>query len=221
MEKKKIRKVLKIILIVALIALAIVVIHIIRNFIIITNLQSKISEYSNSTNYYTKSVANENNGIIITMKYYKKDNKQAVFLERNLNGEITKMSMYNNGERTDLFIEATDSKIAQLNSETMMSVDIYNQLETENSWQTFLGSIFSSVKSTKYNGKDCYAISNFMSSNSLSYDKQTVYIDKDTGLSVKNEIDKIVTEREYEFNNVEDSIFVEPDISQYTLKENN
>ena len=60
-----------------------------------------------------------------------------------------------------------------------------------------------------------------MSSNSLSYDKQTVYIDKDTGLSVKNEIDKIVTEREYEFNNVEDSIFVEPDISQYTLKENN
>lgn len=221
MEKKKIRKVLKIISIVALIALAIVVIHTIRNFIIITNLQSKISEYSNSTNYCTKSVANENNGIIITMKYYKKDNKQAVFLERNLNGEITKMSMYNNGERTDLFIETTDSKIAQLNSGTIMSVDIYNQLETENSWQTFLGSIFSSVKSTKYNGKDCYAISNFMSSNSLSYDKQTVYIDKDTGLFVKNEIDKIVTEREYEFNNVEDSIFVEPDISQYTLKENN
>lgn len=28
-------------------------------------------------------------------------------------------------------------------------------------------------------------------------------------------------EKEYEFDNVDDSIFVEPDIGQYTLKENN
>ena len=30
---------------------------------------------------------------------------------------------------------------------------------------------------------------------------------------------EIVTEREYEFDKVEDSIFAEPDISQYTLNQ--
>ena len=37
---------------------------------------------------------------------------------------------------------------------------------------------------------------------------------------VKSTEADIVNEREYEFNTVDDSIFTEPDISQYTLKEN-
>ena len=44
------------------------------------------------------------------------------------------------------------------------------------------------------------------------------YIEKDTGLFVKEIQKESSNEKEYEFDNVDDSIFVEPDISQYTLK---
>ena len=70
MSKKKIFKILGIIL---LVVIAIFLIHTIRNYIIITDLQNKIDKYSNSTNYYTKSVATESNGTVVTMEYYKKD----------------------------------------------------------------------------------------------------------------------------------------------------
>ena len=49
-------------------------------------------------------------------------------------------------------------------------------------------------------------------------DKNEVYLDKDTGLCMKMVIDSETYEREYEFDNVSDDIFVEPDINQYTLQ---
>ena len=216
----KVKKKLKIIGIILAILIVLLLIHTIRNFVIITDLQNKISQYSNSNNYYIKSIATENNGTVITMEYYKKDNKQVVFLERNLNGEINKISMYDNGEKTDTYAETKDSKIAQLDSGTIISVNIYNQLETDSNWQTFLGSIFTNIKSINYNGKECYIVKGFLSSNSLNFENSETYIEKDTGLFVKNISDDITTEREYEFDNVEDTIFTEPDLSQYTIQEN-
>ena len=59
-----------------------------------------------------------------------------------------------------------------------------------------------------------------MSSTSLTSEGAEIYIDKETGLFVKSTEAGIVNEREYEFNMVEDSIFTEPDISEYKLKEN-
>ena len=223
MEKKKILKnVLKIIIIIAVILIVFLMIHTIRNYIIITGLQDKISQYANSSNCYIKSIATEDNGTIVTMEYYKKDNKQVVFLERNLNGEISKISMYRNGEKTDTFWDDNKgNKTAQLDGETIITINIYNYLETDNNWQTFLGCITSKIKSVNYNGKECYIIKGFMSSTSLTSEDAEVYIDKETGLFVKTVENGTVSEREYEFDKVEDSIFEEPDISQYILKENN
>ncbi len=214
----KIKKWLKILGIVIAILIMLVLIHTIRNYVIITDLQNKISQYTNSINYYIKSIATVKDGTI-TMEYYRKDNNQVVFLERNLNGTINKTAIYNNGEKTDTFIQTPDTKIAQLDSGTIMSINIYNHLETENNWQTFIGSMLASVKSTKYNGKDCYIIKDFMSSTSLTFEGAETYIEKDTGLFIKDIEGETVTEKEYEFNNVDDSIFIEPDISQYELKE--
>ena len=216
MSKKKILKIIGIIL---LVVIVIFLINTIRNYIIITDLQNKVAEYSGSTNYYTKLEVTEKDGTVVTMEYYKKDNREVVFLERNLNGEISKISMYNNGERTDTFWDNEENKIAQLDSGTIMGVNIYNFTETDNKWQTFLGSIFANVKSTSYNEKECYIIKGFMSSYSLTSEGAEVYIEKDTGLYFKTIEEDRTTERKYEFNNVDDSIFIEPDISQYTLKE--
>lgn len=219
MEKKKmVKKVLKIVLIIIAILLVILAIHTIRNYVIVKDLQTKISQYNNSTNYYTKSIATEENGTAVTMEYYKKENKAVVFLERNLNGETTKVLMYNNGERTDTFTETKDSKIADLNSGMLMSINIYNHLETYNDWQTFLGCMSSKIKSADCKGKKCYVIKDFMSSTSLTFEGSETYIDKETGLMVRTIEDGVTYDREYEFDKVEDSVFVEPDISQYTLK---
>ena len=213
----KMKKILMVLGIIIAILVVIVLVHTIRNYMIITDLQNKISQYADSVNYYTKSISTVKDGTI-TMEYYRKDNNQVVFLERNLNGTINKVAMYNNGEKTDTFTQTPDTKIAQLNSGTIMSIGIYNHLETENNWQTFLGSMFASVKSTNYNGKDCYIIKGFMSSTSLTFEGAETYIEKDTGLFIKDIEGETITEKEYEFDNVDDSIFVEPDISQYTLK---
>lgn len=215
----KMKKILMVLGIIIAILVVIVLVHTIRNYMIITDLQNKISQYADSVNYYTKSIATVKDGTI-TMEYYRKDNNQVVFLERNLNGTINKIAMYNNGEKTDTFTQTPDTKIAQLNSGTIMSIGIYNHLETENNWQTFLGSMLASVKSTNYNGKDCYIIKGFMSSTSLTFEGAETYIEKDTGLFIKDIEGETITEKEYEFDNVDDSIFVEPDISQYTLKSN-
>ena len=214
----KIKKVLKILGIIVVILIILLLIYTIRNYVIIRNLQNKFSQYSNSSNYYIKSVSTEKDGTIVTTEYYQKDNKQALFLEKNLNGELSKISMYNNGERTDIFWENEENKTAQLDSGTTISMDIYNYLETDNNWQTFLGCLTSRIKSTNYNGKDCYLINGFMSSTSLTSEDAEIYIDKETGLFVKTNESGIVNEREYEFDKVDDSIFEEPDISQYTIK---
>ena len=214
----KMRKILMVLGIIIAILVMIVLVHTIRNYMIITDLQNKISQYVNSANYYIKSIATVKDGTI-TMEYYRKDNNQVVFLERNLNDTINKIAIYNDGEKTDTFTQTPDTKIAQLNSGTMMSINIYNHLETENNWQTFLGSMLTSVKSTNYNGKDCYIIKGFMSLTSLSFEGAETYIEKDTGLFIKDVEGETITEKEYEFDNVDDSIFVEPDISQYKIQE--
>ena len=216
----KMRKILMVLGIIIAILVMIVLVHTIRNYMIITDLQNKISQYVNSANYYIKSIATVKDGTI-TMEYYRKDNNQVVFLERNLNDTINKIAIYNDGEKTDTFTQTPDTKIAQLNSGTMMSINIYNHLETENNWQTFLGSMLTSVKSTNYNGKDCYIIKGFMSLTSLTFEGAETYIEKDTGLFIKDVEGETITEKEYEFDNVDDSIFVEPDISQYKIQEDN
>ena len=48
------------------------------------------------------------------MSFVGKNNKQVVMLYRKAKGETTKMSIYNNGTRNDMFIETSNSKIAKL-----------------------------------------------------------------------------------------------------------
>ena len=201
------------------ILIILLLIHTIKNYIIITDLQSKILNYQDSKNYHIKSVANSNDGTTnIKMDYYRKDNKQVIFIERNANGESVKLSMYDNWERVDTFTETQNTKTVKLNSGELMTVNIYNYLETDNKWQTLLGCITAKIKSTNFNGKECYIVKGFLSSTSLTSEGAETYIDKETGLFLKTTEAEIITERDYEFHNVEDSIFTEPDISQYTLK---
>ncbi len=215
MSKKKFLKTLGCIL---LVIIVIILIHTVRNYIIITKLQTNISNYANSTNFYKATITTIEDGTKVTVKYYKKDNKQAVFINRDLNENKKQVAMYDNGDRVDIFIDSKESKVAKLNSGKIMSDGIYNQLENENKWQTFLGSILANVRKTNYNNKECYIIKNFLSTTSLEYEGAKIYVEKDTGLLIRTDEGDAVAEYEYDFDNVDDSIFAEPDISQYTLE---
>ena len=213
------KKVLKIVLIIIAIILVILLIYTIRNFTIISSLQNKIGEYINSSNFSIKSTNTQEDNIL-TMNYYKKDNREAVFLEKDNNGEETKVSMYNNGQRIDTFTQTKDVKTVKLNSLNDMSVQIADVLKTDSRFQTFMYSMMAKVKKVNLNGKECYRIENYFSPYMLNgTEKNEIYIEKDTGLLVKQVVDNTTIEREYEFNNVDNSIFVEPDVSEYTLEE--
>lgn len=84
---------------------------------------------------------------------------------------------------------------------------------------SFFNTINVSIKNKKCNGKDCYYIENFKSSNNI--EENSIYIDKETGLLVKSESKEIINEDGsksitptydylYNFDIIENDIFVEP-----------
>ena len=211
MNKKKIFKIILILL------------YIIRNTIIVTKLQKNIKEYTSKTNFSIKVTNLTSEMSKMTVNYYKKDNKEAVILERIVDGNLVKMSFYNNGERRDLFIETNDKKTVQVNTKNqLLGLNITDSLQTDNLWQTILYSSIARIKTENVNGKECYKVSNFYSPYWMYGENITeFYIEKDTGLLIKTVIDDEVAVREYSFDDVEDSAFVEPNIGLYTVVEEN
>lgn len=218
----KMKKVLKIIICLIIITIIFLMIHTIKNFIIVSKLQNKIAEYIGSTNYHIETSESRENGIIIKTDYYRNENKQVLFTNTNVNGETTKLSVYDNGQHINMFTERENLKEVRLNIKSnTMKIDIVDYLQNDNKFQTILSCMISQITSVKLNEKDCYKINNFASSQLwLGTEKNEIYIEKDTGLCIKTNEDNLNIDIKYEFNNVEDSIFIEPDISQYTLKEN-
>lgn len=217
MEK---RKIAKIILGIVLIILLIFIIFTMRKFIILRGLQKSMQQYVLSKNYHVKSIAKEEERTVIAESYVK-DDRGLTIVEKFSDEEYTKISFYDNGERVDMFIDTTEKKLVKLNTETAVAYGIVNYLQTDNVWQTFIASITTSIKKDKVNEKDCYVINNFMSPVALNGNyKNEYYIEKDTGICIKSIIDDVTIEREYDFNNVSDKMFIEPDISAYSIIEN-
>lgn len=220
MNKKKFFKTIGILVFIIVILM---LLYVIRNTIIVTKLQKNIKEYTSKTNFSIKVTNLTSETSKMTVNYYKKDNKEAVILERNVDGNSVKMSFYNNGERRDLFIETNDKKTVQVNTKNqLLGLNITDSLQTDNLWQTILYSSIARIKIENVNGKECYKVSNFYSPYWMYGENITeFYIEKDTGLLIKTVIDDEVAVREYSFDDVEDSAFVEPDIGLYTVVEEN
>lgn len=228
---KQKKKIWKIILGLFLILILIFLLHTIRNLIIISNLQSKVEQYINSTNFHNTIYTYQGDTHIKTETYYL-NGKQAVKIIRILNGEKTTIQIYSkDGEQKEnMYIETADSKIAKINITGSIYFMVSNALETENLKELLIASITSSISSKQCNGKDCYLIKGAMLSNSL-VGENWKYIDKQTGLQVRvnsgtstntntgttiNEIQDF----SFEFGTVTENDFIEPDINQYTVTNN-
>lgn len=222
MEKKKMKLWKKILIVVGVI-FAIFVIHTVRNMIILRGLETEVAKYVDSKNLYEKIINNTIQTTTVT-EYYCKDDKAILNLTTTIKetGEVRKLTNYFDGEKTNTYIDTNGEKIALLNSNGIPSkIMIISMNFDDNLWYLLQVSATSFIKSEKYNGKQCYSING-------SFLDET-YIEKETGLMVRsiqgtsqdengNKSD-IVVEYYYEFNNVNDSVFVEPDLTEYKIQQ--
>lgn len=222
MEKNKMKLWKKILIIIGIIFI-IFIIHTVRNMIIISSLENKVAKYIDSKNHYEK-IINDSGQTTTVTKYYCKDENAVTHLETTVKatGEVRKLSNYYKGEKTNTYIDANGDKIAILDSNGLPSkIMIISMNFDDNFWTLLQVSVTSFIKSEEYNGRQCYSIKgSFL---------DECYIEKETGLMVRaiqgtsedengNKYD-IVVEYYYEFDNVDDSVFIEPDISEYKIQE--
>lgn len=224
MEKKKIKLWKKILSLLAVLFL-IFIIYTIRNMIIFSNLQKRVSQYIDNNNHYEKIINYSGSTTTIT-EYYCKEGKSLLKLETTIKstGANRKLTNYFDGEKTNTYIESNEDKIAILNSNAIPTELMILSLDYNNLWNLFQLSATSFIKNGTFNDKKCYVIYGGLIA------KET-YIEKDTGLAIKrtdgfttdengNKSD-IIVEYYYEFDNVKDEDLIEPDISEYTVQEYN
>lgn len=219
---KKYNRKLKSLKIILLIILAIFLIRTGRNMIIMAELANKANKHISSKNYRRISTSYQGDTLSI-IDYYFKDGKYVMIMNRLTKNETNKIIAYNNGKTINTYYETGDKKIAELNASGLIGVNIINYLESDNILSFIIRSITTNIKNVECNGKKCYLVNN----NLLG---EVTYIDKETGLIVRNNTG-VYTNQEtknttnglqdirYEFGTVTDEIFIEPDINEYELKQ--
>lgn len=219
MEKKKIKNLGKGIAISIVIVLLVLVIAVVRKVIIIKDLEKKVSNYTNITNYYEKAYQNQDGNIIVTESYVKDGNYLTTVNSKSETGE-RKIIGYSNGKTVNTYIESNEEKIVLLNSNGIPGpLKVNDWFYTENIFQSIYAALRTSIKTVEYNGKECYQVDNFYGTNFLYENGSTsILIEKETGLPLKV-VNGATFEYTYSFNTVTDSDIVEPDINQYTIHE--
>ena len=221
MEKKssikdKIKMVLIMLIIVLLCVLAVIVIHTVKNFIYITDMENKISKYADSNNFHLEVMTINNDGLIVTTNIYVKGDKKACFTEREKDEAKQKVLMYQNGEITNTYVENINQRNVNLGLGSIV-VQFFNATETDNFWQKLLASVMADIKVVNEDGKECYKLTHTFLPYTMNINEDTYLIEKETGLIYKYYNDDLVSRREYTFNNVDDSIFIEPNSSEYNV----
>ena len=195
---KKYNKKIKLLKAIILSVIIIIFFCIARKAFIIKSLQKKISNYTDSKNYISRIYKYEGNSLTIGTKY-QKDEKYLSTMEK-LGGPNTSINFvaYNDGNTTDSYIEVIDTennkKIERLNTVNFPVVNtLYDHLATENAFEFFKNLITTRITSVECNGKECYRIVDFYSPDILYIDNKEsknqfiIYIDKKTGLPVREE----------------------------------
>ena len=222
---KKYNKKLKIFKIILLIISIIIIAFLgltFRKMIIIKDLNEKASKYVDMNNYYIK-ITNDSGAASTITEYYSKEDNAILLLNTTIKstGESRKLINYYKGEKVNTYIESEEDKIALLDSNGLPNkINIITLDYGDKTWNLFQQAVATSIKNGEYNGKECYVLS--LGKNS------EVYVEKDTGLRIKAKegttVDQngkelpMVVEYYYEFGNVSDNIFIEPNITEYKVE---
>ena len=226
MDKKKI---LKIVGIIILVLVVIFLIHVIKNFIILSTIQEKVAKYYEPTNVHYTLTSVKGQQEDLSEVYIKDghDSKTIMNHFKDKQGNESKIiQVVTQGERR-LYTETKDSKTVKIyhedNSNSGMRISVYDGDKIRDS-------ILLLINTEKIDGKDYYVLNG--PSDSVLYDQNAtetkMYIEKDTGLitkitekvKVNDEMVEYTYTYKYEFDVVTDADIAGPDISEYTIKEN-
>lgn len=243
-EVKYIKKFNKKINILKLIISLILVVFIIltaRKVIIISSLSKNAENTINTSNYHTVTYSYYLEDYSKTEVFSLGDKKKIITTQRKDNG-INKITIFARKNESssendkkyiaNIYREVKDEKdgkiekVVNLNQEIEIFVNPQNVTKTENYLQLFVYSILSSVKDTTFNGEECYYISNFKSVNNNL--EEGMYVNKSTGFPISSIAYEYknpdgtrgrvpTSDYIYEFNEVKEEEFVEPNIDEYKV----
>lgn len=210
---KESKKLLIAILVIILIIVAVFFINTFRKFGIIKELQKNLGQSNLSRSYHVKHTTYMKDGKTVVANNYKKNGNELTMTQiEDDDGKSYKMNVYTKGENVSIYTEKDGKKTLELAKDyKVKSEKIGNcYIESENNWQIFSKCMSLKIQKTDYEGKKCYIISD-----NKGKEINEGYVEKDTGLLLKQNDNGIITKYEYELNNVQDEIFIEPDSSQY------
>lgn len=215
MKSKNIKKILIAIIIIILIIMIFFVANTIRKYAIMKDLLKKSEEFQyKSFHYHTTHTNLSANTVDITIDSYKKGQDSLSVLEYP---DKAKVSIFTVGNKKFAFTDSPDLKQLEINEldENTEKDDAFYFYSFENDKEILSKAIKSNITKVNYNEKECYLIKS----------KNTeMYVDKISGLLVKstevynNNVNDIFRETKFEYNiDIDDSIFVMPDLQDYKL----
>lgn len=199
-----------------------------RNYRILEELRQTLKETQKTSNYHlTMSTKMGNYGLIV-MDTYGKDGKVVSMSQAiAIYGQRHKTTLYIKGNRRALYKEEDNGGQYEKTVEIDENYNIeywgvgnwfLEEPETEGGRSKLWLSTRVKIGKTMYHEKECYVIEN----DRFSKDPNQhiiYYIEKDTGLIVRQIQNNENWDYDYEFENVDDEIFREPNIEEYELIE--
>ena len=162
MVKKKM-KLWKKILLVILAVFVVFSIFVLRNFIIISNLENVSKNVASKTNYIANIYSLQSNSVNITKSYNKDGNYLTTMQVHSTEFEtLRKLTIYKNNNEEIGIIQSGDTKIAILNGNMLGgSIQLntfmgFGYEYTMNVWQKLILSVTSKITTDECNNKDCY-----------------------------------------------------------------
>lgn len=184
---KKYKKKLRILKFIIFVFLSLIVIHLIRNFVIASDIMNKLYTTIQSNNYHYTRYSFDPNGGATKEEFYFKDGKYLSFLNViNFNEEFTYPKYWYYYDGTQKFTYSIDeiSNIKYYTTNDLekpyrpMYMDMYSEMSK---FHSILGLTLSpsSIKKSNCNGKDCYTVDLFSNGDNLTF------YDRDTGFPVR------------------------------------
>ena len=212
MENKKM-KLWKKILLLLLVIFLVFSIYVIRNFIIIYNLEEVSKEYANKTNYIADIYSIQSNSVNI-LRAYSKDGVYLSIMETKSNDikDTRKLTVYKSDNETLGVIQSGDKKIAILNNTMAAEIQVvtFESISDMNLLQKLLFSTLARISTEECNNKETFLVE-------MPHDWK-MWVNKENGTIVREINSGFVTKRNYEFDIVKDEDIVKPDISDCEIQ---
>ena len=229
---KKYRNKLRILEIILLIIFLVFIVNTGRKVYIISELNNKAKEYTNSINYHRTILMLDGENYIKSESYCLGDKKKIEITTIREDGskEVVKIfgiKIAENKYKENIYTEEENKKTVRLNVDGDIQIDPQEAFYgLNNKFTLLIYASLASINKTTFDGNECYYVSG--PENIGPY--KSMYVNKDTGLVISTmpfETEFIdsgkgrvpSTQYKFEFGTVTEDDFIEPDISEYKIIE--